>query len=112
MEETLDSVNEDDELEAEADEEVEKVLYELTDGKLGQAGRVGGELPVSPRRVLLRRERRTWLTCRRRKWTKMRTRQKRNGCGKKWRNCSVHNLAGRLRRWVEHVLPSCTFRHM
>jgi charged multivesicular body protein 3 len=46
MEDTLDSVNEDDELEAEADEEVDKVLYELTDGKLGQAGRVGGELPV------------------------------------------------------------------
>ena len=27
---------------------VDKVLYELTDGKLGQAGRVGGELPVRP----------------------------------------------------------------
>lgn len=46
MEETLDAVNDDDELEQEADEEVDKVLYELTDGKLGQAGRVGGELPV------------------------------------------------------------------
>jgi hypothetical protein len=46
MEETLDSVD-DDELEEEADAEVDKVLYELTDGKLGQAGRVGGELPVS-----------------------------------------------------------------
>jgi len=47
MEETLDSVNDDEELEQEADEEVDKVLYELTDGKLGQAGRVGAELPVS-----------------------------------------------------------------
>jgi t-SNARE complex subunit (syntaxin) len=47
MEESLDSVNDDEELEQEADEEVDKVLYELTDGKLGQAGRVGAELPVS-----------------------------------------------------------------
>lgn len=46
MEETLDSVNDDEELEQEADEEVDKVLFELTDGKLGQAGRVGGALPV------------------------------------------------------------------
>lgn len=37
----------DDELEDEADEEVEKILYDLTDGKLGQAGTVGAELPVS-----------------------------------------------------------------
>ncbi|KAJ9098444.1 hypothetical protein QFC20_005963 [Naganishia adeliensis] len=33
-------MDEDSELEDEADEEVEKVLYELTDGKLGQAGAV------------------------------------------------------------------------
>jgi len=46
MEETLDSVGEDDELEEEADAEVDKVLFELTDGKLGQAGKVGAELPV------------------------------------------------------------------
>ena len=45
MEETLDSVD-DDELEEEADAEVDKVLFEVTDGKLGQAGKVGGELPV------------------------------------------------------------------
>lgn len=37
----------DEELEDEADEEVEKILYDLTDGKLGQAGTVGAELPVS-----------------------------------------------------------------
>ena len=49
MEESLDSVD-DEELEEEADAEVDKVLFELTDGKLGQAGKVGGELPV--RRVL------------------------------------------------------------
>lgn len=48
MEETLDSVDNDDELEDEADAEVDKVLFELTDGKLGQAGKVGAELPVSP----------------------------------------------------------------
>lgn len=46
MEETLDTVD-DDEIEDEADAEVDKVLFELTDGKLGQAGKVGGELPVS-----------------------------------------------------------------
>lgn len=46
MEETLDSIGEDDELEEEADAEVDKVLFELTDGKLGQAGKVGAELPV------------------------------------------------------------------
>lgn len=47
MEETLDAVNDDEELEEEADAEVDKVLYELTDGKLGQAGKVGADLPVS-----------------------------------------------------------------
>jgi charged multivesicular body protein 3 len=47
MEETLDSVDDDEELEEEADAEVDKVLFELTDGKLGQAGKVGSELPVS-----------------------------------------------------------------
>jgi charged multivesicular body protein 3 len=46
MEDTLEAMD-DDELEDEADEEVDKVLYELTDGKLGQAGQVGTELPVS-----------------------------------------------------------------
>lgn len=45
MEETMDMVD-DDEIEEEADAEVDKVLFELTDGKLGQAGRVGGELPA------------------------------------------------------------------
>lgn len=45
MEETMDGLD-DEELEEEADEEVDKVLFELTDGKLGQAGRVGGELPA------------------------------------------------------------------
>ena len=46
MEETMDGLD-DDELEDEADEEVDKVLFQLTDGKLGQAGAVGSELPVS-----------------------------------------------------------------
>ncbi|KZV75195.1 vacuolar sorting protein Vps24 [Peniophora sp. CONT] len=47
MEEMLDDivdVEEDEELEDEANEEVDKVLFDLTDGKLGQAGSVG-ELP-------------------------------------------------------------------
>ena len=48
MEEMMDEVLEDDEdeLEEEADAEVEKVLYDITDGKLGAAGTVKDELPV------------------------------------------------------------------
>ncbi|GMK58701.1 hypothetical protein CspeluHIS016_0601430 [Cutaneotrichosporon spelunceum] len=45
MEETMEGLDDED-IEEEADEEVEKVLFELTDGKLGQAGRVGVELPA------------------------------------------------------------------
>lgn len=41
-------MDEDEEIEEEADAEVDKVLFELTNGKLGQAGSVGAELPVSP----------------------------------------------------------------
>ncbi|OCB84519.1 hypothetical protein A7U60_g8505 [Sanghuangporus baumii] len=49
MEEMLDDVMEmedDEELEEEADAEVEKVLFEITDGKLGAAGTVKDELPA------------------------------------------------------------------
>ena len=46
LEDTLD-MQEDEEIEEEADAEVDKVLFELTDGKLGQAGTVSTELPVS-----------------------------------------------------------------
>lgn len=52
MEETMDGLD-DDELEDEADEEVDKVLFQLTDGKLGQAGAVGSELPVSCPRICI-----------------------------------------------------------
>ncbi|KAF7977416.1 hypothetical protein HWV62_3554 [Athelia sp. TMB] len=48
MEEMMDDaldMNEDEELEEEADAEVDKVLAELTDGKLGQAGAVGTGVP-------------------------------------------------------------------
>jgi len=44
LEDTFD-VDEDEELDEEADAEVDKVLFELTNGKLGQAGSVGTELP-------------------------------------------------------------------
>jgi charged multivesicular body protein 3 len=50
MEEMLDdamNVEEDEEVEVEADEEVDKVLFELTNGKLGQAGTVETQPPVS-----------------------------------------------------------------
>jgi charged multivesicular body protein 3 len=46
MNDTLD-MEEDEELEEEADAEVDKVLFELTNGKLGEAGSAGTELPVS-----------------------------------------------------------------
>lgn len=46
MDDTL-AVEEDEELEEEADAEVDKVLFDLTNGKLGQAGTVQTELPVS-----------------------------------------------------------------
>ena len=45
MEDMLDA-EEDEEIEQEADAEVDKVLFDLTNGKLGQAGPVGTELPV------------------------------------------------------------------
>ena len=47
LEDTLE-MDEEEEIEEEADAEVDKVLFELTNGKLGQAGTVGEELPVSP----------------------------------------------------------------
>jgi hypothetical protein len=46
VDDTLDNLEDEGELDAEADEEVEKVLFEITDGKLGQAGKVGTDLPV------------------------------------------------------------------
>jgi len=46
MDDTLE-MDEDEELEEEADAEVDKVLFDLTNGKLGQAGSVGTELPPS-----------------------------------------------------------------
>ena len=45
LQDTLD-MEEDEELEEEADAEVDKVLFELTDGKLGEVGRVGTGVPV------------------------------------------------------------------
>ncbi|KAJ7781183.1 vacuolar sorting protein VPS24 [Mycena metata] len=54
MEEMLDDtldLEEDDELLDEADAEVDKVLAELTDGKLGMAGSVGTELPASQNKL-------------------------------------------------------------
>lgn len=45
LEDTLE-MDDDEELEEEADAEVDKVLFELTNGKLGQAGTINNELPV------------------------------------------------------------------
>ncbi|KAF9780108.1 vacuolar sorting protein Vps24 [Thelephora terrestris] len=44
MEDMLDA-QEDEDIEQEADAEVDKILFDLTNGKLGQAGTVGTELP-------------------------------------------------------------------
>ncbi|KAJ7665550.1 hypothetical protein B0H17DRAFT_292010 [Mycena rosella] len=73
LEDTL-NMDEDEELEDEADAEVDKVLAELTDGKLGQAGSVGTDLPVSdgccssgPLRSMCCRYRTRWKTTRRRR---------------------------------------------
>jgi hypothetical protein len=86
MEETLDSIGEDDELEEEADAEVDKVLFELTDGKLGQAGRVGAELPV---RLLLSAMYSKRLMGRHRRKMRMRMRRRSLRCGKRCRNYLV-----------------------
>jgi charged multivesicular body protein 3 len=50
LEDTLE-MDEDEAIEEEADAEVDKVLFDLTDGKLGQAGAVGTELPVSAHEI-------------------------------------------------------------
>lgn len=48
MEDTFEALDEDaEELDEEADKEVEKVLFEITDGKLGEPGPKVGNLPVS-----------------------------------------------------------------
>lgn len=74
LEDTL-QMDEDEEIEEEADAEVDKVLFELTNGKLGQAGTVRTELPVcharilnnTPRDSVLHRHRKIkWKTRRRR----------------------------------------------
>ncbi|KAI5892748.1 Snf7-domain-containing protein [Schizophyllum commune H4-8] len=46
-EDMLDMDADDEELEEEADAEVDQVLFALTDGKLGQAGSVSTEVPVT-----------------------------------------------------------------
>ena len=53
MEDVLE-MDEDEELEEEADAEVDKVLFDLTDGKLGQVAPIENELPVCLRYPLLR----------------------------------------------------------
>ncbi|GAA99411.1 uncharacterized protein L969DRAFT_47941 [Mixia osmundae IAM 14324] len=46
VDDTMDMIDdEDDELEGEADAEVDKVLFEITNGKLGEAGRATAPLP-------------------------------------------------------------------
>ena len=55
LEETMEEMDDEEELESEANEEVEKILFEITDGKLGVQNTKVGALPVSslssPRRI-------------------------------------------------------------
>lgn len=51
LEDTL-QMDDDEEIEEEADAEVDKVLFELTNGKLGQAGTVTTELSVCDAQML------------------------------------------------------------
>ena len=51
LEETMEGMDDEEELESEANEEVEKILFEITDGKLGVQNSKVGALPVG--RVLL-----------------------------------------------------------
>jgi len=50
LEETME-MNEDEEIEEEADAEVEQVLFDLTNGKLGTAGSVSTEVPATEAEV-------------------------------------------------------------
>ncbi|KAF8339007.1 Snf7 family [Cantharellus anzutake] len=45
VDDTLEELDQDEELEEEANEEVDKVLFELTDGKFGKVGEVSTTLP-------------------------------------------------------------------
>jgi hypothetical protein len=103
MEETLDSVDNDDELEEEADAEVDKVLFELTDGKLGQAGKVGSELPVSLLQIYISTLHHKLMT-RHRKKTRTRAKKRRQGCVARCKSCSVGSwsaarLCCEVHRW-------------
>lgn len=54
VDETMDGLDEDaEELDEEADSEVNKVLYEITSGKLGEVAGKTGALPVSHGRVTI-----------------------------------------------------------
>ena len=55
LEETMEGMDDEEELESEANEEVEKILFEITDGKLGVQNSKVGALPVRPRSFRLPR---------------------------------------------------------
>jgi hypothetical protein len=86
MDEMLDdmmlNMEDDDELEEEADAEVDKVLFDITDGKLGAAGTAENNLPVSDLTVanlssiiiyLFHRARKRWTRKKRRIWSSTRS---------------------------------------
>jgi len=75
LEDTL-QMDEDEDIEEEADAEVDKVLFDITNGKLGQAGTVGTELPVCHARIL-NNLRQTLTFCTRHQKIDWRTRRRR-----------------------------------
>jgi len=107
MDDTMEALD-DDELEEEADAEVDKILFDLTDGKLGQAGAVGAELPVSDMR---RSDARNWdvsdsldatypYRCRKRPRRTSIPKPRCNACR---RNCTTSSL-GSLQRSLVRVI--------
>jgi hypothetical protein len=100
LDDTMDILDEED-LEEEADAEVDKVLFELTDGKLGQAGPVGTDLPVGTVLCLLST---SADRSRQRQRARRSPKQRCSACSARCRSCSM----GRERvRALEH--PSLSF---
>jgi hypothetical protein len=100
--ETMDLMDEEEGLEEEADEEVEKVLFEITDGKLGQAGKVDQKVPV--RTLILRQTPLLQLLLTRRTATDS---DRRTGGRRRRRRTTAH--ASPARRPSAELTDSCLF---
>lgn len=92
LEDTLEGLDEDPELEEEAEEEVDRVLFEITDGKLGVAG-AGKELPV---RICI------YLNCARFSPSRRlsTTRKRKRSQTRKWHVCRLNSTAYSVDRFM------------